>query len=43
MAQILGRSQGRKLTLTAQIVYKERRDYWIHGLVLATIAHYFGK
>jgi len=38
VAQILGRSQGRRLALTAQIVYKERRDYWIHGLVLATVA-----
>jgi hypothetical protein len=38
VAQILGRSQGRRLALTAQIVYKERRDYRIHGLVLATVA-----
>lgn len=37
-AQILGRSQGRRLALTVQVVYKERRDYWIHGLVLATVA-----
>jgi saccharopine dehydrogenase (NAD+, L-lysine-forming) len=37
-AQILGRSQGRRLALTVQVVYKERRDYWINGLVLATVA-----
>jgi saccharopine dehydrogenase-like protein len=37
-AQILGRSQGRRLALTSQIVYNERRDYWINGLVLATVA-----
>jgi len=37
-AQILGRSQGRSLSLTVQIVYRERRDYWIHGLALATVA-----
>jgi Saccharopine dehydrogenase NADP binding domain len=37
-AQVLGRSQGRGLTLTAQIVYRDRRDYWIHGLALATVA-----
>lgn len=37
-AQVIGRSQGRKLALTVQIVYKGRRDYWIHGLVLATAA-----
>jgi hypothetical protein len=36
--QILGRSQGRRLALTVQVVYKERRDYWIHGAVLATAA-----
>jgi hypothetical protein len=36
--QILGRSQGRRLALTFQVVYKERRDYWIHGVVLATAA-----
>jgi len=37
-AQILGRSQGRRLALTVQVVYRERRDYWIHGVVLATVA-----
>jgi len=37
-AQILGRSQGRRMTLTVQLVYRERRDYWIHGLALATVA-----
>ena len=37
-AQVLGRSQGRRLALTVQIVYRERRDYWIHGLALATVA-----
>ena len=38
VSQILGRSQGHRIALTAQIVYKGRRDYWIHGLVLATVA-----
>jgi hypothetical protein len=38
VAHILGRSQGRRLALTAHVVYRERRDYWIHGLVLATVA-----
>jgi saccharopine dehydrogenase (NAD+, L-lysine forming) len=37
-AQILGRSQARRLALNVQLVYKERRAYWIHGLVLATTA-----
>jgi len=26
------------MTLTVQLVYRERRDYWIHGLALATVA-----
>jgi saccharopine dehydrogenase (NAD+, L-lysine-forming) len=38
VARVLGRSQGRPLALTVQIVYRERRDYWIHGLALATVA-----
>ena len=38
VVQILGRSQGRRLALTVQMVYRERRDYWIHGLMLATVA-----
>jgi saccharopine dehydrogenase (NAD+, L-lysine forming) len=37
-AQIRGSSQGRRLALTVQIVFRERRDYWIHGLALATVA-----
>jgi saccharopine dehydrogenase (NAD+, L-lysine-forming) len=37
-AQILGRSQGRRLALTVQIVYRERRDYWINAVALATVA-----
>ncbi|MGO9271584.1 MAG: saccharopine dehydrogenase family protein [Terriglobia bacterium] len=41
--RILGRSPGRRLALTAQIVYRERRDYWIHGLALATVARLVAK
>ncbi|MGA7560392.1 MAG: saccharopine dehydrogenase NADP-binding domain-containing protein [Terriglobales bacterium] len=37
-AQIIGRSQGRRLALTVQVVYRARRDYRIHGLTLATVA-----
>lgn len=37
-AQILGRSQDRRVVLTVQIVYRDRRDYWINGLALATVA-----
>lgn len=39
-AQVLGLSQGRPLGLNVQIVYRNRRDYWIHGLVLATAARF---
>ena len=38
VAQVVGRSQGRRLALTGQIVYRNRRDYWINGLVPATVA-----
>jgi hypothetical protein len=38
VVHVLGHSQGRRLALTAQIVYGKRRDYWINGLVLATVA-----
>jgi saccharopine dehydrogenase (NAD+, L-lysine-forming) len=37
-AQAVGHSRGDRLSLTVQIVYRERRDYWIHGLALATAA-----
>lgn len=37
-ARVIGHSRGDKLSLTVQIVYHERRDYWIHGLALATAA-----
>jgi hypothetical protein len=35
---VLGRSQGRRLSLTAEIIYDKHRDYWINGLVVATVA-----
>jgi len=38
VAEIIGRAQGRRTTLKAQVVYRDRRDYWIHGVVLATAA-----
>jgi hypothetical protein len=37
VAQVLGRSQGRRFALTAQIVYRNRRDYWMNGLVPAIV------
>jgi saccharopine dehydrogenase-like NADP-dependent oxidoreductase len=40
-AHIVGRSQGRRLAFTAQIVYRDRRDYWIHGVAMATVARTF--
>ena len=36
--RLLGRSRGRRLALTVQVVFREHRDYWINGLVLATVA-----
>jgi hypothetical protein len=37
-AQVVGRSHGRRSALAAQIVYKDRRDYWINGLVPSLVA-----
>jgi saccharopine dehydrogenase (NAD+, L-lysine forming) len=41
--QVVGRSGTDKLSLTVQIVYRDRRDYWIHGLTLATVARMIAK
>jgi hypothetical protein len=38
VCRVLGHSQGRQSTLTAQTVYEEARAYWITGLVAATAA-----
>ena len=37
-AEVLGSLQGRKEALCVQIVYRERRDYWIHAVALAAAA-----
>ncbi len=37
-AEVLGSLQGRKQSLRVQIVYRQRRDYWIHGVALAAAA-----
>lgn len=37
-AQVVGLCEGRRFTFTAQIVYRERRDYWMNGLVPALVA-----
>jgi len=38
VVQVEGRSQGRKQALRTQIVYQDGREYWINGLVPATVA-----
>lgn len=38
IAEAVGRSQTGRCRLTAQIVYNDRRDYWINGVVPATVA-----
>jgi saccharopine dehydrogenase (NAD+, L-lysine forming) len=38
VARVLGRSQGQRMAFSAQVVYRERRDYWINGLVPAIAA-----
>ena len=37
-ARVIGRSGRDGLSVTVQILYRDRRDYWIHGLALATVA-----
>jgi hypothetical protein len=43
VARILGRSKGRAQALTVQIVFRDHRDYWLHGLVLATVARFIAE
>jgi hypothetical protein len=38
VARVLGSSQGRRLALTAEIIYDKNQEYWINGLVVATVA-----
>jgi hypothetical protein len=38
VARVLGSSQGRQVALTAEVIYDKQRDYWINGLVIATVA-----
>jgi hypothetical protein len=38
MARATGRSEGRRLALTVQSFYDERRQYWANGLVPAILA-----
>jgi len=38
VARVAGGSRGVRQELTVQLVYRDRRDYWIHGLALATVA-----
>src|SRR5208282_4159962 len=39
VAQVVGPSQ----TMTAQVVYREHRDYWINRVVLATVARWIAE
>jgi hypothetical protein len=38
VVRVLGQSQGRQQVLSAEIFYDKQRDYWINGLVVATVA-----
>ena len=37
-AQVIGRSQARQLAVTARRPCEAGREYWIHGLAIATAA-----
>jgi hypothetical protein len=38
VARVLGRSQGRPLALTAEMIFDKGREYEVNGLVAATVA-----
>jgi hypothetical protein len=38
VARVRGSSQGRRCGLDVQVVYDKRRDYWINGTIIATVA-----
>ena len=38
VAQVRGRAQGRRVVATTQVTYPKNKDYWMNGLVLATVA-----
>jgi hypothetical protein len=38
VARVVGSSQGRRLGWNAEIIYDRHREYWINGLVAATVA-----
>ncbi len=38
VVRVLGQSQGRQQTLSAEVLYDKGRDYWINGLIVATVA-----
>jgi hypothetical protein len=38
VARVLGSSQDRRLSLTAEVVFDRQRGYWVNGLVAATVA-----
>ena len=37
-ARVVGQSQGCRCAFTARVVYRDRRDYWMNGLVPAMVA-----
>lgn len=38
LAKVIGKAQGREAVFTARVVYRDRRDYWMNGVVPATVA-----
>jgi hypothetical protein len=43
VAHVLGRSNGRPLAMNFQIVYRDRRDYWMNGIALATASRFVAE
>jgi hypothetical protein len=42
-ADVLGNSKGRSVVLKVRICYRERRDYWINAVALATVARVISR
>jgi saccharopine dehydrogenase (NAD+, L-lysine-forming) len=38
VARVIGRAQARRVAVTVQAVYEKGRDYWVHGMAMATAA-----
>jgi hypothetical protein len=43
LAKVIGKAQRREAVFTARVVYRDRRDYWMNGIVPATVARWISQ